>query len=76
MDDLERQQLKKIREKFLDDFEGLARLSPRERDFLQLRFGLDDERYRDLEEIADLYGVTVQRAKGLEAVALQKLRSQ
>jgi RNA polymerase primary sigma factor len=76
MDDLERQQPKKIREEFQDDFEGLARLSPRERDFLRLRFGLDDERYRDREEIADLYGVTVQRAKGLEAVALRKLRSQ
>lgn len=55
--------------------EVMSNLSPRERDLLRLRFGLDDGRQRTLEEIASLYGVARERIKQMEAAALRKLRS-
>jgi RNA polymerase sigma factor (sigma-70 family) len=52
----------------------MADLSPRERDVLRLRFGLDDGRQRTLEEVGQLYGVTRERIRQIEAKALRKLR--
>lgn len=52
----------------------MANLSPRERDVLRLRFGLDDGKTRKLEEVARLFGVTRERVRQIEAQALRKLR--
>jgi RNA polymerase primary sigma factor len=54
--------------------EVLGSLSPRERDVLRLRFGLDDGRQRTLEEVGQLFGVTRERIRQIEAKALRKLR--
>jgi len=57
-----------------DIIKVMANLSPRERDLLRLRFGLDDGRQRTLEEVAEVYGVTRERVRQIEAAALRKLR--
>ncbi|MCQ2957960.1 MAG: RNA polymerase sigma factor RpoD [Candidatus Gastranaerophilales bacterium] len=57
-----------------DLHEVLGTLSPRERDVLRLRFGMDDGRQRTLEEVGQLFGVTRERIRQIEAKALRKLR--
>jgi RNA polymerase primary sigma factor len=49
-------------------------LPPRQRKVLVLRFGLDDNQPRTLEEVAKAFGVTRERARQLELKALCKLR--
>ncbi|PSB33151.1 RNA polymerase sigma factor RpoD [Chlorogloea sp. CCALA 695] len=49
-------------------------LSPRERDVLRLRYGLDDGRMKTLEEIGQIFNVTRERIRQIEAKALRKLR--
>ena len=43
--------------------EVLCTLSPRERDVLRLRFGMDDGRQRTLEEVGQLFGVTIEKTQ-------------
>ena len=58
-----------------EDLEGvLDTLSPRERDVLRLRYGLDDGRMKTLEEIGQIFNVTRERIRQIEAKALRKLR--
>ncbi|MCS6960128.1 MAG: RNA polymerase sigma factor RpoD [Pseudanabaenaceae cyanobacterium SKYGB_i_bin29] len=54
--------------------EVLSTLSPRERDVLRLRYGLDDGRMKTLEEIGQIFNVTRERIRQIEAKALRKLR--
>jgi len=57
-----------------DILEVMAGLLPRERDVLRLRFGLDDGKTRTLEDVGQLFGVTRERIRQIEAKALRKLR--
>ena len=52
----------------------LEQLSPREREVVRLRFGLDDGRTRTLEEVGKQFGVTRERIRQIEAKTLAKLR--
>ncbi len=52
----------------------LARLTPRERDIVRLRYGLDDGRSRTLEEVGRYFGVTRERIRQIEYRTLRKLR--
>jgi len=52
----------------------LALLSQRERKILEMRFGLVDGYGHTLEEIGNLYKVTRERIRQIEAKALRKLR--
>ncbi|MDA8066026.1 MAG: RNA polymerase sigma factor RpoD [Thermaerobacter sp.] len=52
----------------------LDTLTPREERVLRLRFGLDDGRARTLEEVGQVFGVTRERIRQIEAKALRKLR--
>ncbi len=54
--------------------EVLASLPERERLIIQLRYGLSDGQYRTLEEVGDKFGITRERIRQIEAVALRKLR--
>ena len=54
---------------------ALQCLSPRERDVLRLRFGLNDNRQRTLQEIGDLFGVTRERIRQVEKKGFKRLRN-
>jgi RNA polymerase primary sigma factor len=49
-------------------------LSERERQVLEMRFGLMDGRDHTLEEVGKEFGVTRERIRQIEAKALRKLR--
>ncbi|MBI5824948.1 MAG: sigma-70 family RNA polymerase sigma factor [Chloroflexi bacterium] len=53
---------------------ALASLSEREREVLELRFGLKDGREHTLEEVSRYFDVTRERIRQIEAKALRKLR--
>jgi RNA polymerase primary sigma factor len=53
---------------------ALERLKPRMRYVLSLRFGLDGEKPRTLEEVGDALGITRERVRQLETRALRELR--
>lgn len=54
--------------------EVLRTLAPREREVIELRFGLKDGNPRTLDEIAKVYGITRERIRQIEARGLLKLR--
>ena len=54
--------------------EVMKTLTPREAKVLRLRFGLDDGKARTLEEVGQMFGVTRERIRQIEAKALRKLR--
>jgi RNA polymerase primary sigma factor len=53
---------------------ALASLTDRERDVLELRFGLRDGKEHTLEEVSRFFDVTRERVRQIEAKALRKLR--
>ena len=52
----------------------LCALTEREEQVLRLRFGLDDGSCKTLEEVGQMFGVTRERIRQIEAKALRKLR--
>jgi RNA polymerase primary sigma factor len=54
--------------------DALSTLSTREQRVLQLRFGLEDGRSRTLEEVGNVFNVTRERIRQIEAKALRRLR--
>ena len=52
----------------------LETLGDRDASVLRLRFGLDDGRSRTLEEVGQVFGVTRERIRQIEAKALAVLR--
>lgn len=58
-----------------DDLELIVNsLTPRERDVVRMRYGLDDGRAKTFEEISRTFAVTKERIRQIEAKALRKLR--
>jgi RNA polymerase primary sigma factor len=68
-DELENNMLRRDLEKILE-----ATLTPRERDVIRMRFGLDDGACKTLDEISSIFCVTRERIRHLELSALRKLR--
>ncbi|HLJ94119.1 MAG TPA: sigma-70 family RNA polymerase sigma factor [Gemmataceae bacterium] len=56
--------------------EVLSGLTPRDREVIELRFGLRDGRPHSLDEVADVFGVTRERIRQIEARGMSKLRQQ
>ena len=54
--------------------DALDKLTERERKIIVLRFGLEDGRFRTLEEVGREFGITRERIRQIEAKALRKLR--
>ena len=54
--------------------DALDKLSERERRIIVLRFGIEDGRFRTLEEVGRDFGITRERIRQIEAKALRKLR--
>ncbi len=54
--------------------EVLTDLSDQEQQVLRMRFGLDDDTPKTLEEIGTVFGVTRERIRQIEAKAIRKLR--
>ena len=52
----------------------LVDLTPREQRILKMRFGLDDNITHTLEEVGQVFGVTRERIRQIEAKALEKIR--
>jgi RNA polymerase primary sigma factor len=55
--------------------EALGNLNPRMRQVLELRYGLNGDRPRSLEEVGGLLGVTRERIRQLEASAFRELQA-
>jgi len=54
--------------------EVLKSLTPREREVIEMRFGLKDGQPRTLDEVAQTYGITRERIRQIESRSLSKLR--
>ncbi|PYS59160.1 MAG: RNA polymerase sigma factor RpoD, partial [Acidobacteria bacterium] len=52
----------------------LRTLTPREERIIKMRFGLDDGSEHTLEEVGQVFSVTRERIRQIEAKALRKLR--
>ena len=53
----------------------LGKMNPREREILELRFGLKDGETHTLNDAAKRFGITRERVRQIEAVALKKMRA-
>lgn len=53
----------------------LSTLKEQEAEVIRLRFGFDNGRSKTLEEVGEIYGVTRERIRQIEAKALRKLRN-
>jgi RNA polymerase primary sigma factor len=53
----------------------LRTLTPREERIIRMRFGLDDGSQHTLEEVGEVFAVTRERIRQIEAKALRKLRN-
>jgi len=53
----------------------LSNMNPREKEILELRFGLKDGEVHTLNEVAKCFNITRERVRQIEAAALKKLRS-
>jgi RNA polymerase primary sigma factor len=54
--------------------DALGKLTPREKEVIRMRFGLDDGSPRTLEEVGRYFKVTRERIRQIEAKALKKLK--
>lgn len=54
----------------------LSNLKEKERDILELRYGLKDGKGRTLEEVGAIYNVTRERVRQIESKAIKRLRNQ
>jgi len=60
---------------FTEDLESvLDTLTPRQRDVIRMRFGLDDGREKNLQEIGNIFNLTRERIRQIEGKALLRLR--
>ena len=55
--------------------EVFATLSPIESDVIRMRFGIDDGKWKTLEEMAQIFDEKIERIKRIEEKALRKLRN-
>lgn len=62
-------------ERIADVLDALKTINPREEEVLKLRFGLNDGHEYTFQEIGKRLGVSVGRARQIEAKALRKLRN-
>ncbi len=65
---IENRELRRILDEILDT------LTPREKEIIRLRFGLEDNQPRTLEEVGKIFNVTRERIRQIESKALRKLR--
>lgn len=54
--------------------ELIGELDPREAEIIRLRFGLAGEKARTLEEVGEMFGVTRERVRQLQNMALSRMR--
>ena len=70
---LEEEAINELRKKEIDDLiESLN--NEREKEIIRLRFGFVDGYPKTLEEVGQIYGVTRERIRQIEAKALRKIR--
>jgi RNA polymerase primary sigma factor len=50
------------------------KLTPRERRVLELRYGLDDNQPRTLDEVGEIFGISRERVRQIQKEALEKLK--
>lgn len=66
-----------IEERFNDQlYDILATLTPREREILRLRFGLDNIKPHTLEDVGKIFNVTRERIRQVEAKAIKRLKQE
>ena len=75
-DEVEEEPLARVSWSILRDSvrDALSTLTVRERQLLELRFGLADGRPRGLQELGDLFDLTKERVRQIEIAALKKLK--
>jgi RNA polymerase primary sigma factor len=68
-------ELELIRTSFESQIQNMvAELEPKEREVIRMRFGLDGEESRTLQEIGDALGLSRERVRQIESKAKEKLR--